>query len=144
MDDETCVRWLLEHGADPNVPGEGGVTPLATAALRPSIAVLELLLAHGAELDPEALYKAMSLRGQGGVPVMRFLLDRGVDVNAPSPHSGTPLHHAVRLSHKERVQVLLDHGADPTIKNALGQTAAERALAMGRPDIAEIISSASR
>lgn len=143
VDDETCVKWLLDHGADPNVPGERGATPLATAALRPSIAVLELLLAYGAELDARALYNAIDRRGQGGIPVMRFLLDRGVDVNAPSRQWCTPLHYAVRGADKERIQLLLDRGADTTIKGALGQTAAERAKSMGNMEIHDLILSRS-
>lgn len=143
MENETCVKWLLEHGADPNVRGKRGITPLATAALYPSTAILELLLSHGAELDPQALYKAICPRGRGGMPIMRFLIDRGIDVNSPSKPWPSPLHYAVYVGDKERVQLLLDKGADRTCKGALGQTAAERAKSKGRLDIYEIISSES-
>ena len=41
------MRWFLEYGA--------------------STTVLELLLSHGAELDPQAWLNTISRRGQGGV-----------------------------------------------------------------------------
>jgi len=139
VDNETCVKWFLEHGADPNLRGRRGATPLATAALRPSTIVLQLLISYGAELDPQALYSAISHRGQGTVQVMSCLIDRGVDVNAPSPQWRTPLLYAVRLRDKERVRLLLDKGADRTIKNVDGQTPAEIAKSMGQMELYEML-----
>jgi uncharacterized protein len=40
---------LLEAGADPNAPGEGGFTPLHTAAQNGDVELVRLLLAHGAD-----------------------------------------------------------------------------------------------
>ena len=45
-----AVRWLLEHGADPNVPDGGRRTPLHVCAERnTSASVAKLLVASGAE-----------------------------------------------------------------------------------------------
>jgi ankyrin repeat protein len=45
-------RWLLEHGANPNLPwGAGGESPLHVAARRWDVAMVDLLLAHGADLN---------------------------------------------------------------------------------------------
>jgi ankyrin repeat protein len=47
------ARWLLEHGADPNVPSTKlDETPLQRAAAQGAAAMVELLVAHGA--DPHA------------------------------------------------------------------------------------------
>lgn len=44
------VRWLLEHGADANLPwGPDQETPLHVAARRWDVAMVDLLLAHGAD-----------------------------------------------------------------------------------------------
>lgn len=83
MQDEACVRWFLDRGADPNKQSDRGFTPLASAALYPSTTVIELLISHGAKLDPDALVSAIDHRGRGGLPVMRCLIDHGIDVNAP-------------------------------------------------------------
>jgi Ankyrin repeats (3 copies) len=45
------VRWLLEHGADPNLSwGESGDAPLHIAAQRWDLAMVELLVHHGADI----------------------------------------------------------------------------------------------
>jgi ankyrin repeat protein len=45
------VRWLLEHGADPNLAwAEHGDAPLHIAAQRLDVAMVELLVSHGADI----------------------------------------------------------------------------------------------
>lgn len=46
------VRWLLAHGANPNIPcGDEGETPLHVSARRgQSVEIIQLLLEHGADL----------------------------------------------------------------------------------------------
>ena len=127
VENEACVRWFLEHGADPNRRGARNATVLASAALFPSTTVLELLLSHGAELDPEALLSAMSHRGQGGVPAMRVLIAHGMDVNTPSRAHGSPLHYAVYIAGVDRTRFLLEKGADRSAKDILDQTPVEMA-----------------
>jgi hypothetical protein len=47
----TGIRWLLEHGADPNLAwGDEGETPLHVAARKWDIEMAELLVAHGAHV----------------------------------------------------------------------------------------------
>lgn len=48
-EDQRGIRWLLEHGADPNLAwGPDGEGPLHIAARRWDVAVTELLITHGA------------------------------------------------------------------------------------------------
>ncbi|KAF2821564.1 hypothetical protein CC86DRAFT_470751 [Ophiobolus disseminans] len=64
---ETLLRWLLEHGADLNtpsqkLPGQSAATcatPLDHAARLPDTKAMDILLSHGARLDPEAIYYAI-------------------------------------------------------------------------------------
>jgi hypothetical protein len=48
--DPSGPRWLIEHGADPNLAwGDGGEGPLHVAARRWDVAMAELLVSHGAD-----------------------------------------------------------------------------------------------
>jgi hypothetical protein len=48
--DPTGPRWLLEHGADPNLSwGEAGEAPLHVAARRWDVPMVELLVQHGGD-----------------------------------------------------------------------------------------------
>jgi ankyrin repeat protein len=50
-EDIAGVRWLLEHGADPNLAwAEPGDAPLHIAAQRWDVAMVELLVSHGADI----------------------------------------------------------------------------------------------
>ncbi|KAH7312025.1 ankyrin repeat-containing domain protein [Rhexocercosporidium sp. MPI-PUGE-AT-0058] len=137
---ESHVKWFLDHGADPNLTGKYA-SPLGTAALEPLSGVLEIPISHGAELDPYALFKAMSPRGKGGIPVMTYLIDHGIDINAVRPEYGTPLHYAVNLgiTAKERLELLLQRGADRTVQKSSGLTPAELAEKKGYMDVLEIL-----
>ncbi len=135
---ETTVKWFLEHGADPNLCGSIKASPLATAALTHSTAVLDLLISYGAQLDPNALFKAMNPRGDGGLEIMQHLIDRGIDINAVDVKLGTPLHYAVRLGSIVKIEMLLKSGADRTIK-FYNKTPIESAKERGDMDVAEAL-----
>ena len=68
---------LLAKGADPNLPGRSGVTPLMAAAFKGNDRIVEALLAHGA--DPNA-------RDTTGKAAMVYAASRGFDdIVAPAP-----------------------------------------------------------
>ena len=51
-DKDSGVRWLLEHGANPNLPwGEQNDAPLHIAAQRWNVSMVELLVKHGADIQ---------------------------------------------------------------------------------------------
>ena len=67
----------------------------------------------------------------------KYLLERGVDPNDQRTR-WNPIHHAVaRNNSTEMVELLLDHGADPTVRKD-GATAIERAARRGRGDLLEL------
>jgi ankyrin repeat protein len=65
--------------------------------------------------DPSAL---ISVAGKGDfAKVKRLVIDCGLDPNARNNIGWTPLHSAAYRCHIEVVRVLLEHRADPTIRN---------------------------
>ena len=66
-------------------------------------------------------------------------IERGCGVNAVDAHGITALHAAGRYNRRETVRVLLEHGADRTIKNMYGRTAASSARVHRNTDLAAYI-----
>jgi ankyrin repeat protein len=142
------ARLLLERGADPN-DGES----IAHAAERDHRDVLEVLLAHGAEISAAhprwnntVLYFLAGYRdghAQTGPATagMRWLLEHGADPNVPSYKSGeTPLHRIADFGRGPAVaEMLLAHGADPARPRADGRTAYELAMRSGNRSVAELL-----
>jgi ankyrin repeat protein len=142
MGHQDVVQWFFDHGADPNLRGSRNFSVLASAVHENSTSVLELLLAHGAELDSQALYSAMNPRSSAGIPIMKFLIDQGIDINAAGStsryHFATPLHYAVALRNVEQVTILLEAGANRTVKDH-GKTPADKAKEKGLMEIFELL-----
>jgi hypothetical protein len=135
---ESIVRWLLENGADPNALSTGSralETPLEAAANRSSIAVIELLLHHGAMLqDSYPLHFAATrpeVEDERAVAMMDFFLGRGLDVNelrferhperlTENSEGATALHWAARGRWIGRVRWLVERGANVCKKSTRG------------------------
>jgi ankyrin repeat protein len=75
------VRWLLEHGADPNlVWSEPGDAPLHIAAERWDVPMIELIVQHGADIDrrrPDGRGAYAIAALHGNQPVAEWLLAHG-------------------------------------------------------------------
>eukprot|EP00300_Choanocystis_sp_HF-7_P022022 c21143_g1_i1.p1 GENE.c21143_g1_i1~~c21143_g1_i1.p1 ORF type:complete len:126 (+),score=28.44 c21143_g1_i1:361-738(+) len=64
----------------------------------------------------------MTAAEYGYVNIVTTLIENGAVVNTQNNAGLTPAMFAVRWRQTEVIQVLLRHGADPTLKNKLGQT----------------------
>jgi ankyrin repeat protein len=71
---------------------------------------------------------------------MKFLINRGININTFRREGETPRHYAVRMGSREKVELLLESGADGTTKDVRGLTPAEVAKEKGRMDLYEILS----
>jgi ankyrin repeat protein len=108
------VAYLLDHGADANsLAGESKYTPLHHAADQEPNEMLRLLLAHGA--DPNA-------RTARGESALYFACSYG--------HLGSML---------ERVQMLLDVGADPNLKSMSEATPLQSAAFRGPNSVLSLL-----
>lgn len=133
------VRLLLSRGADPNLPNGA---PLGLAATKKHRDIVRLLLEHGASAGKEHALRLMALHGD--VETVRLLLDHGADVNDPTVTNGwTALKEAAwgeDVGKQLRViQLLLERGADPTVIDDQGWTAAQWAEHRGKPALAKVL-----
>jgi ankyrin repeat protein len=123
-DDFPFVERLVVGGTDVNTEDQYGRTALLFAVYDGS-PMVHRLLAAGARPDPSQTEKA-PLRvacGRGDISIAKDLLRAGADVNSRSYYADTPLMAAAYQGKPEMVAWLLHHGADPTLRNALGRTA---------------------
>jgi ankyrin repeat protein len=67
--------------------------------------------------------------------MVRDLLKHGAPVNARQQHGWTPLHAAAQNGNLEIIEILLQNGADPSIKNEEGVTALDLARKQNRTDV---------
>jgi ankyrin repeat protein len=124
------TRLLLERGADPTDEEVVYHSPEGRD-LRAMQAVVET-----GKLAPDHL-RLMLIRKHDwhDAAGVKWLLERGIDLNQKRERGWIPLHHAIeRGNDLEIIQLLLDHGADPALAED-GLTAIARAARLGRSDL---------
>jgi len=137
----STVALLLGKGADPNMPGRKGVTPLIAAAFKGNDRIFEQLLAAGAAPDArdETGKSAMVYAAARGFDdIVKRLLDAGIDARERYGNDLTALMWAaghdegVGTAAVERVaDLLLAHGAAINDADNRGRTALMMAASLG-------------
>ncbi|KAH8671733.1 ankyrin repeat-containing domain protein [Xylariales sp. PMI_506] len=104
------VTSLLDHGANPNLPGPKHMLWPAIHQIQ----CLKVLLARGADYKkaPGIMEQAASINN---IEAIHVLLDSGVDPNAKKDGVYTPLCTSIRDDRKEIFHLLLSKGADPNV-----------------------------
>lgn len=122
-------------------------SPLMIAALRGHVGAVQALLARDADVNKTG-WTPLHYAATGSQPqqpeIIALLLEHHAFIDAESPNGTTPLMMAAHYGTRESVQLLLEEGADPSLKNQLGLTAAAFALRANRKDIADVIAAAVR
>ena len=114
-DDVESADLLIGAGANVNATNDLGATPLWTASLNGSAAMVRRLLETGA--DPNLALQlgetpVMVAARSGSPDVVEQLLAQGADIEARAARGQTALMWAVAQQHADVVELLLAHGAD--------------------------------
>ena len=114
--DVSCVKLLLDRGADPNATDKAGATALMWAV--PDAAKARLLIASGADVNAVSknlgrtpLLIAASY--PGSVAVLQLLLDHGANIHAKDRRGMHALGRAALSADVDVVRFLVEHGCDP-------------------------------
>lgn len=131
------ARAMLEGGVrmvDPGCRPDGAIHLVASAPDEIRFPLIELMFAQGLDVDDTGLAGTTGLQRacrDRDHALARFLLEHGAWVDADMDHSTghteTSLHVAVAHRDRQLVELLLAHGADPTIPNWNGETALDLA-----------------
>lgn len=121
-----------------------GESPLMMAALKGQLDVAKRLIALDADVNKPGWTPLHYAATNGQTAIIQLLLDNHAFIDAQSPNGTTPLMMAVHYGTRESVQLLLQEGADPSLKNQLGLSAADFALRASRKDMADLIAQAIR
>ena len=119
------------QGANVNVAGEGGMTPLMLAASLGHLETVKALLGAGAEVAARGareynalMYATYNSELDRGFPeVVQVLIDAGADIETQIFYAIRPLMLAAGAGETAVCQVLLKAGADPKARNEGGRTA---------------------
>nr|WP_295769612.1 ankyrin repeat domain-containing protein [Rhodoferax sp.] len=117
---------------------------LMLAALKGYLDICKLLVTRDADVNKPGWAPLHYAATGGHVAVMRLLLDTHAYIDAASPNGSTPLMMAARYGTNDAVKLLIDAGADPTLKNAKGLTAIDFARQVQRDDTVLLIAAGVR
>ena len=98
--DLELMRLLLSRGADPTINTTLNVTPLQVAA---GISWVEGITFEWSE--------------EANIEAVKLLLELGIDPNIQADTGRTALHGAAHKGRSEVVQILVDHGADLSVRD---------------------------
>ena len=117
-------------------------TPLQLSVRAGHITVVQLLVAHGADINSRSAYKSTPLHialQEGHLEIAKWLLDRGADVNSKGKGGVTPLHIAASEGYLEIFHMLLERNAGVHVQNLRKYTALHFAASGGHFEIARIL-----
>ena len=123
---------------------EADETPLMMAAMRGNLDWTQRLLERGAAINRMGWTPLHYAASGPEVAVVKLLLDRGAVIDAPSPNSTTALMMAARYGPQDSVELLLQRGANPKLRNQRQMTPADFASSVGREPLARLLEAAAR
>lgn len=169
QDRADVVEFLLDLGVSIEIEDDQKQRPLHEAASHDSLRVAELLIERGAEIEPveskwnnipldHALYRNLPrmvnflsrftrdvfrLTWIGNIERLRVVLNDEPDLAKVVDDGNTPLMWLPEDEGraKEIIELLIGLGADATIRNKEGMTAADRAERKGLYEVAELLRS---
>ena len=140
------VNHLLRFGANPMLVGRKGMVALHAGMWTHNVDIIKLLLPHYDAFNynvytwPDG-FPAMIAVDQGDYEAIKTMLEMGMNPNASHfVKEELLLTRAAIKGNEKIVRLLLDYGADPTMKNRAGKNA----LDVAKPNVIDMIRKAAK
>jgi len=144
------VEELILRSAEVRDVNKSGCTPLHMAALAKDklrgISIIELLLRARASvghtnlrMDTPLHFAAFCEAVPGSIELMLLILSQRAEVNCKNRNGESPLFNAVIHNNSEAVNILLQHGADPSTRDKLENTALDIAKQRGCEEVKALL-----
>ncbi len=114
------ARALIDRGADVNVTGPDGTTPLHWAVHLADVDMAKRLIARGAGVEALNRYELAPLHvaaGEGSADLVRLLLGAGASANLPGRNGETALMMAAREGCAACIEALIAAGAQVNVRD---------------------------
>ncbi|CAN7991345.1 unnamed protein product, partial [Ixodes hexagonus] len=140
----SMVSLLIRHNANINATNILGAGALTLAAGGGHHSTVHLLLEAGADIAPVSpTFGPMPLTAaatNSHASIILLLLQNGCPVNQAYPTTGTTaLMLCAAGGHLQPAQALIEHGADPDLKDMCSKTALDIAVACAKMEVAEFL-----
>ena len=119
-------------------------TPLMMASLRGQLDMVKKLIERGADVNKTGWTPLHYAATRSHDEIVNLLLEEHAYIDAESPNGTTPLMMAAQYGGDSTVKLLLDAGADPSLRNRLGLSAADFAHRAKREQVADLIAAQMR
>ncbi|MFZ6765937.1 ankyrin repeat domain-containing protein [Undibacterium sp. Di26W] len=116
-----------------------GDTVLMLACYLGNLQAVKALIERGAEINQPGWTALHYAAVNGNKEIIALLLEHSAYIDTESPNKTTPLMMAARSGKMNAVALLLDEGADPSLKNDLGLTALDFANEVEQREIAAFL-----
>lgn len=137
------VKKYVEKGFDVNTQNQGGQTLLMLAGFNGHTDICEYLIKNGIHIETRDSDGRTALMYASTGPfaqTVEFLIKKGADASAvDTKEHWTPLMFAAAEGQYEVVKLLLDAGADTTIKDVDGDTAESFAIQNKHIDVVKLL-----
>ncbi len=145
------VKLLIQAGANANLGDQidGDVPPLYTVAMESygryesSNDILELLVDGGADINAVHGYgnitALMGVARNGNIDGVKFLVEKGADINIKDEYGATALLYAADKGHADIVKYLISKGADVHLRTKNGKTALSLAIKYKNDEVIKIL-----
>jgi len=133
-------HYLLDHkDIKLEARAANGDTILMLASYLDNLPFVKAVIEHGAEINQVGWCALHYAAAGGNKNIVTLLLEKSAYIDAESPNKTTPLMMAARSGKHLIVNLLLEEGADPSLKNDLGLTALDFAVEVEQREIAAVL-----